>query len=237
VGDGDGAIILCTTTPRVIKDIRTNDNSKWLEVNEYADSVRKFTSEAGMWAGVRFVKSNRLKLWNHGNPTTATTVAVASNPGEGAKSTVDVVYTVGQTAAKQYLEVTAADAFTIGQGVTIHSQNALGADDEPLETDGTQETRRIVDIDTGNDYLYFNKPLLKAHAAGDQVTFGVDVHSSIFHGGPGVVYGVGERPHVILPPKYDDLMMVNRYGWRGFLKFQMFRPEFFEVVESAGSLD
>ncbi len=50
-------------------------------------------------------------------------------------------------------------------------------------------------------------------------------------------YAVGERPGVIQPPKYDDLMMVNRYGWRGFLKFQLFRPEFYEVVETTGSLD
>jgi hypothetical protein len=65
----------------------------------------------------------------------------------------------------------------------------------------------------------------------------MDIHSSIFMGGPGVVYGVGERPHPVNPPKYDDLMMVNRYGWRGFLKFQLFRPEYFEVVETSGSTD
>ena len=44
----------------------------------------------------------------------------------------------------------------------------------------------------------------------------------MFHGGSSVVYGVGERPNVIVPPKYDDLQMVNRIGWRGFVKFQQF---------------
>ena len=35
----------------------------------------------------------------------------------------------------------------------------------------------------------------------------------------------------------DDLQMVNRYGWRGFMKFQMFRPEYIEVHETSGSTD
>jgi hypothetical protein len=78
---------------------------------------------------------------------------------------------------------------------------------------------------------------LKPHASGDYVTMALDVHTAIFIGGPSVVFGVGEAPHVIQPPKYDDLMMINRYGWRGFCKMQMFRPEFFRVVEAVGSTD
>ena len=58
----------------------------------------------------------------------------------------------------------------------------------------------------------------------------LDVHMAIVLGGPAVVYGVGEDPHPIFPPVIDDLQMVQRFGWRGFLKFQMFRPEFFEVA-------
>ena len=80
-------------------------------------------------------------------------------------------------------------------------------------------------------------PLLKPHADGDYVSVAADIHSAVFMGGPGVVYAVGERPHPVMPPKYDDLMMVNRIGWRGFVKFQLFRPEYFEVVEVQGSTD
>ncbi len=78
---------------------------------------------------------------------------------------------------------------------------------------------------------------MKGHASGDFVTNGVDVHASIFLGGPGVVYGIGERPTPVVPPKYDDLMMINRYGWRAYCKFQQFRPEFLEVHETAGTTD
>jgi hypothetical protein len=150
---------------------------------------------------------------------------------------VDQVYTVGQANSQRYIEVADVTGFSTGMYVTLHSQNIGSAGDPPVEGDGTQETRRIVDIDTPNDRLVLAKPLLKPHNSGDYVTNGIDVHSSIFMGGPGVVYGVAEGPHPVFPPKYDDLMMVNRYGWRGFLKMQMFRPEFFEVVESAGSTD
>lgn len=237
-GDGDSQVIVCTTSPRVIKDIRVGSGSKWLEVNEYAGGQRKFTSEVGMWGGVRFVKSNRLRLRNHGVITTQTTLNGATVVGQGAAQTVDSVYTVGQSNSTRYVTVTDETGFSVGQYVTIHDVTKNGgAGNPPIWSDGTQETRRIVSIDAGQNRLVFDKPLLQPHASGDLVTNGLNLHTSIFHGGPGVVYAVGERPSVIMPPKYDDLMIINRLGWRGFLKFQVFRPEFFEVIVSAGSTD
>jgi hypothetical protein len=189
-----------------------------------------------MWNGIRFVKTNRLRLLNYGAIEHQTTLNGATVVGQGARSTVDVVYTVGQSGATQYVTVTSATGFEVGKYCTISDVTKNGgAGNPPIETDGTQETRRIVYISGSN--IYFDKPLLKPHASGDLVTIGAPIHASIFMGGPGVVYAVGERPGVIQPPKYDDLMMVNRYGWRGFLKFQLFRPEFYEVVETTGSLD
>ena len=234
-GDGDGATILCVTTPRVVHDIRTAAGSNWLEVNEYAGAIRKFTSEVGMWGGVRFVKSNRLKLFNHGGVDEQTTLNGPTVVGQGSAATVDTVYTVGQSTSTRTVAFTDASGFVVGDTVTIHSQSAGdGAGHPPVEGDGTQETLRIVAI-SGNN-VSFNKPLMKPHLDGDFVTKGVDIHSSIFMGGPAVVYGVGERPFPVIPPKIDDLQMINRYGWRGFLKFQMFRPEYIEVHETAGSL-
>lgn len=236
--DGDQPTIVCVTTPRVIKDIRTAEGtSKWLEVIEYAGSGRKFTAEVGAWAGVRFIRTNRLRLRNHGAVEQQTALGAAAAAGSGAAMTVDVVYTVGQSNSLRYIQVDDVTNFNVGDWITIHSQNIGDPGDPPVEGDGTQETRRVVSIDVGNNRLSLNKPLLKDHLGGDYVTKGLDVHASIFMGGPGVVYGVGERPRPTLPPKYDDLMMVNRIGWRGFLKFQLFRPEYFEVVESTGSTD
>jgi hypothetical protein len=56
-------------------------------------------------------------------------------------------------------------------------------------------------------------------------------------GGPGIVMGIAERPNVIVPPKYDDALLINRIGWRGMLKFQLFSPELFRVYYSLGSVE
>ena len=148
---------------------------------------------------------------------------------------IDVVYSPGQSTSTRYITVDDETGFAVGDYITVHSGTAVAGGNPPPESDGTQETRRIISIDAANNRIAVNKPFLKTHAVDAWVTKGLDVHATVFVGGPGVVYGVGERPHIITPPKYDDLMMVNRHGWRMFGKFQMFRPEFFKVVESAGS--
>lgn len=232
VGDGDGQTIVCVTTPRVVHDIRTAAGSAWLDVQNYQSTGRKFTSEAGMWAGVRFVKTNRLRLRNAGATLVQTALNGATVEGQGAYSTVDSVYTPGQSGSTRYVTVDDETGLAVGDYVTIHD-HTLGT--AVLDSDGTQETRRIVNIDAGNNRLSFDKPLLKAHGDNNYVTKARDVHASIFMGGPGVVYGVAERPNVIVPPKYDDAMLINRIGWRGLLKFQLFRPEFYRVHLSAGS--
>jgi N4-gp56 family major capsid protein len=232
VADGGSKSIVCVTTPRVIHDIRTAAGSNWLEVQEYAGATRKFNSEAGSWGGVRFIKTNRLRLRNAGAAVHQTTLNGATVPGQGAAQTVDVVYNVGQTGSTRTVPVVDATGFSVGMYVTIH---AVGLGTAVLDADGTQETRRIVNIN-GND-LSFDKPLLKPHADGDYITHAVDIHGSIFMGGPGVVYGVGERPHPVLLPVIDDLGMIRRLAWRGFVKMQLFRPEMFEVVETVGSVN
>lgn len=234
--DSSGASIIAITTPRVIYDIRTAAGSDWKDVQLYEQTGRKFSNEVGMWAGVRFLRTNRLRLHNAGVVAVQTTLSAAITAGEGAAATVDVVYSPGQSTATRYITVTDETGFAVGDYITVHSDAVVASGEAPIESDGTQETRRIVSIDTVNNRIAVNKPFLKNHDNGDYVTKGVDVHATVFVGGPGVVYGVGEAPHVIQPPKYDDLMMVNRIGWRGFLKFQMFRPEYFEVAETAGSL-
>jgi N4-gp56 family major capsid protein len=234
--DGQGGVIVCVTTPRVIHDIRTAAGSSWLEVQNYQSTGRKFSGEVGTWAGVRYIRTNRLRLKNHGAVVAQTTLTAPTVPGQGAAGTVDKVYTVGQSNSVKTVPVADVTGFTVGKTVTIHSQTAgEGVGKPPVETDGTQETRRIVAV--GATTLSFDKPLLKDHLLGDFITIGVDIHSSIFMGGPAVVMGVGERPTPVFPPKYDDLQMINRYGWRGFLKFQMFRPEYIEVHETSGSVD
>lgn len=233
--DGGSQAIVCVTTPRVIHDIRTAAGSNWLDVQNYQSTGRKFTSEAGQWGGVRFIKTNRLWIKNAGLASNQDDLDGATVPGQGAAATVDTVYSPGQSTSTRYITVTDSTGFAVGDVVTIHAQ-ALGT--TVLDTDGSQETRRIVAVDSGGaNRLTFDKPLLKDHADADYVTVAQDVHASIFMGGPSVVYGVGERPHIITPPKIDDALMVNRVGWRGMFKFQLFRPEWYEVHLSSGSTD
>jgi len=237
--DEAGEAVVCITTPRVIHDIRVEAGNEWRDAQYYEQTGRKFTREVGMWGGIRFIRTNRMRLRNAGTVSYQGTLAVAAPAGSGAAETVDVVYSPGQSTSTRYIELQTGEAtnYSAGQYITIHAA-AVAADDEPPpESDGTQETRRIVAVDTVDDRLSLDKPLLKDHLVDDLVTVGIDIHSSVFIGGPGVVYAIGEDPHVIVPPKTDDLLMVNRYGWRGFMNFQMFRPEFFEVVESAGTTD
>jgi N4-gp56 family major capsid protein len=226
--------LVCVTTPRVINQIRTK-STKWVEVNQYQHAAKIFNGEVGTWGGVRFVKTNRLWLRNYGALVAQATLDGPTVAGEGAAALVDKVYTPGQGGnVKKYITVKEdpTTLFKVGEWVTIHKATAPGL--SPVETDGSLETRRIESMDKDNKRIAFDRPLLKPHADSDFVSYGLDVHASIILGGPGVVYGVGERPHVLTLPVIDDMAMIRRYGWRGFVKMQLFRPEMFQVIESAG---
>lgn len=227
--DGAPVGVVCVTTPRVIRDIRHNADSPWMEVNAYEGTGRIFRNEVGTWNGVRFIKSNRLHLHNYGEVSAYSALAAAGDAGDGAAA-IDGVYTVGDSSATNYVTVDDGSVFAVGDLVTIHEVESPG--DAPTEDDGTQEVRRIVAIDNNN--ISFDRPLLKDHAIDDQVTLGRDIHASLFLGGPSVVLGVGERPNIRVLPKIDDLQLINRYSWRGFLKFQMFRPEYSRLIYSSG---
>lgn len=225
------ATLVCLTTPRAIYDIRMQAGSQWVDVHNYIGDTVKLNGEIGSWAGVRFVTTQRLKLWNAGLAVNQTRLNGATVEGQGAAATVDGVYHPGQTGSTRTIPVDEESGFSVGDYVTFHD-NTLGV--TVLETDGTQETRRIVSL--GTNTISLDRPLLKAHANDDYVTKAVNIHASIFLGGPSVIWGIAEAPTVIVPPKYDDAMLINRIGWRMLGKFQYFRPEWFEVHESAGSL-
>lgn len=246
VMDGDGMSIVGLTAPRAIRDIRnhadvTDTTNKWWEVTKYSDSTRKLRNEAGSWDGVRYMKSNRLLRHNYGKVSAQTQLAADTSKGQGAKASV-LGFTVGQSTSTRYVTVDDSSVFSVGDVVTIHSADDVTADgsggNAPNLSDGSQEVRRIEQIDEGGaNRLTFDRPLLKEHSEDDYVTLGQDLVATILLGGPAVAYGVGQRPTPLIPPKIDDLMMINRIGWRGFLKFQMIRPEWVHVIWSAaGSL-
>jgi len=234
IDDSNIQTLVCVTTPRVINQIRTAATSKWVEVQMYGRTGRIFNGEVGTWGGVRFVKTNRLWMRNYGTTVAQTDLAGATLAGEGAAALVDKVYTPGQGGAvKRYItvDVDPTTLFKVGEWITIHDRS-LGT--LPTAGDGTQETRRIESMNSAAKTIALDRPLMKPHADEDYVTYGLDVHSSIIMGGPGVVYAVGERPHVLNLPTIDDMAMIRRFGWRGFVKMQLFRPEMFQVMETAG---
>lgn len=234
VSDNDIQTLVCMTTPRVIKDIRST-LTDWKSAQEYAGSVRLFNGEVGQWNGVRFVRTNRLRFKNAGLASFQTTLNGAVVAGQGSAGTVDTVYTPGQSNSTRYILLTSTASLNVGDTITIHDATKGVT---VLDSDGSQESRRVVSIAVGGaGRVALNKPLSKPHATGDYVTVAPDVHMATILGGPAVVYGVGEDPHVINPPVIDDLQMVQRVGWRGFLKFQMFRPEFYEAAFVTGSTD
>lgn len=238
VGDGESQTVMAITSPRVIYDIRQKSASatKWWEVVKYANPEIAMRFEAGAWGGVRYLRTPKLRLRNFGKVSNQTTLSAATVVGQGSAATVDG-FSVGQSGSTRYVSVTDSSGFSVGQTVTIHSASVYDDDGSggkaPKLADGTQENAVISAIDSGgSNRLTFTKPLMKPHASGAYVTKGVDLSPTIVLGGPPVVYAVGERPNVVVPPKYDDLQRINRIGWRGFLKFQMFRPEWLEVIWS-----
>lgn len=228
-GDRLNTDIVCITTPRVCEDLRSDSDSPWMEVQAYAGGTRIFSGETGKWEGIRFVKSNRMRLPNYGDVAVQTLLTADSLAGQGAQTT-DGVYSYGQSNSTRYIEVADASGFAVGDEVTIHAIESSG--DSPDEKDGTQEVRRITAIDTGK--LVFDFPLGKPHSIGDAVTKGTTLHASVFLVGPSVVWGIAEAPHIFPLPKIDDLQMINRFGWRTLSKFQQFTPERSRVVFSAG---
>jgi N4-gp56 family major capsid protein len=227
-GDRLNTDIVCITTPRVCEDLRSGSDSPWMEVQAYAGGTKIFTGETGKWEGIRFVKSNRMRLPNYGAIEVQSPLAAATVAGQGAQQT-DGVYTYGQANSIRTISVVDATGLAVGDEITIHRGDP---GDAPTESDGSQEVRKIRGI-TGND-LTLDFPLGKPHAEGDQVTRGTTVHASVFLVGPSVVWGIAEAPWIFPLPKIDDLQLINRFGWRTFSKFQQFTPERSRVVFSSG---
>lgn len=230
--DGDKPMtdIVCVTTPRAIEDLRSGSNSPWMEVQAYNHAEKIFNGEAGKWEGVRFVKSNRMRLPNYGDVIAQTQLAGDVEPGSGAQQT-DTVYTYGQSGATNYIPVDDNSDFEVGMEITIHS---LASGTTPVESDGMQEVRRIVGKES-TDKIVLDFPLKKPHSEDDYITEARDLHAASFQVGPSVVWGLAEEPNVFPVPKIDDLQMVNRFAWRMFGAFQQFTPERQRLVVAAGS--
>lgn len=254
--DGSAGAVVCYTSPGVIFDLQKDPD--WVEVAKYADPSRLFKYEVGSYKNVRFVESPRLVLWNCGTVAFQETISAAAHAGDGAPSPastkVDGTYMVGQTSAGivNYIQLsgtpitgTLAGNVAVNDIITIHISrtSAFGVTNGVNPFDGTVHDRRVVAIDTGNNRIVLDKPIMLDFATDlgsgvyGYVTKGFNVHSSIFVGAPqGIVTGVAAPIRLHTPPPIDDLQAIYRYSWNDRMGFQPYAPEVFEVVFSSGAV-
>jgi len=234
-----GATLLAISTPTVIFDIQNHENdSLWKSVIEYSQPEKALRYEVGAWTGVRYLQTVRNVLFNCGTITAQTQLAVAITPGDGAAATVDSVYTVGQASGvTRYATVDDVTGFSIGDILTIHKTrtNSYGVTNGVDPTEGTMRHRRVISLDTDNNRIAFDKPFLDDFDIDDYVTLGRDIQMTAFVAGPAIAAGIGQAPQVYALDPIDDLQATYRFTWDAYLKYQLYRVEYGEVVYSAGT--
>lgn len=249
--------IICYTTPSVIYDIQkgTNAHDEWISVNQYQGMNNLLRYEVGSYKNVRFVQSPKLVLWNCGTVTAQGSVTTAIHAGDGApnpaNAKVDNLWEVGQTSAGivNYISVgswgtgTLAD-INVNDMITIHTTrtSSFGVTNGVNPFEGTAQTRRVVSKTASPDHIVLDRPIMTDMSSDlgggvyAYVTKGRNIHASIFVGGPNaIVSGVAAPPRFHTPPPVDDFEMVQRFSWDAYLGYQVYAPEVFEVVFSAGT--
>lgn len=256
--------LLCVGTPGQHYNIITGPtNSKWIELQKYA-SLKPFNQyEMGSYHSSRHVFSSINTLMNCGAISHQSNMTVAAGPLDGAPdpatTKVDNTYRVGQGNAAHSVTVANASGFNVGDIVTIHKVKNQAADvaaspklrvlNGVSYNDGTAVDRRIV-AKNGNT-ISFDRPLLKdftteintsgtgAAASGSGVygfvTKALSLHINLMLADTmGVICGVMVPPRIYAPRPIDLYESVYRMGWDAYWKFQLFKPEAFEVFVTAG---
>lgn len=253
LGNSVGTLI-CVTTPSVIREIIEQVRAiggDWIDVVKYANPEMALRYEVGSFDNVRFIAARRNVLWNCGTITVQMATAEAYNAADGATAQlVDGVYQVGQPAAagvRNYIELSALTTgtiadFHVNDMVTIHTRRFATAPTDGKGVlngvdyrEGTAKLRRVVEVDTTNSRIAFDKPLFYEFPAGSFVTKAEHIHPSTYVAGPeGVINAVAEPINFVEPDAIDDLKAIWRFAWDGYYQQQVYRPEVFRTMFSAG---
>ena len=193
---------------------------------------------------------------------TAAATALDGAP-DPATTKVDGTYKVGQSGdlATHSITVESTVGFNIGERVTIsklkNQAAAVAANPKlrvlnaPPYDEKVFLTRRIVNIPDAT-HLVFDRPLQRDFtteiadtgtgvATGSSgcygfVTKGLSLHINLVIAEPnGVVNALCVPPRVYAPPPIDTMQSVYRFGWDAYMKYQIVRPEAFEVWITTGS--
>ena len=240
---GPGGNIVAITTPSVIYDIQTEaaTSSLWKTVQEYHNTPPISQYEVGQYKQCRFLSTTRNILWNAGLVVAQTTVSADVTAGDGSPATSTAVMGVyqmgGQDGATNYVSVTDASAGFVA-GDIVSFGRTRETDNRQAWDDPKKFERKIYSVDTGNNRLVFEKPILRDLTASDTwyITSARDIHLTVFPVGPtGIAAGVGMRPSVHMPPPIDDFERMHRFSWDAWIKYQQMRPEELYVIASAGT--
>jgi N4-gp56 family major capsid protein len=225
LNDGSNSVV-AIVHPMQARDIRKAAGSDWIDVMQYAQPGNMLRGEIGMVWGVRYVKNNFALLRNAGETSNQTTLNGATVKGQGGPDS-------DEAGLLNYVAVTDASGFSVGDVVTIHKAS-LGT--AVLESDETAEHREVIQVDSTNMRLYFDRPLFLAHPASEYVTVARDLYVAAVIGGPGLVMGMAAMPSVIVPPVIDDFGRINRVSWYGIFDYSLLRDAHIEAWVSAASM-
>ncbi len=201
----DGYVAL--VHPAQIYDLRGDEF--WIDVNKYTRPETILNGEVGKLHGVRFVEAQNARLPNAGARTVQSTLAG------------DVITN------RDYIVVSSATGFAVGQEVTIHRDSST-----PDGTDATEEHVVIRSID--GTRLYLRSKLTLAHQAGDYVTEGVDVYPTAIMGAvPALGRGAVLEPEIRVALPTDKLRRQSHVGWYSLMGYGIIRDWAVEVVETA----
>lgn len=197
---------------------------------------------------------------------TITTAADALDGApDPATTKVDGVYKVGQAGANatHYLQLNSVAGVQVGQIVTIHKRKNQSADvaanpklrvlGAPKFDDGWFITRRVVSVDAVNGRIAVDRPLLldytkeiNASGTGAEqagtgvygfVTFGLSLHVNIMIAQPNaIVCGVMAPPRFYAPAPIDTYDSVYRFAWDAYMKYQLIKPEAYEIFVTSGTV-
>jgi len=213
--------------------------------------------EMGAYKGVRYVSHKINTLYNCGTITAQATVSSEISAGDGApdpsSSTVLGAYKVGQQSGPtRYIQLGtfyrgSITDFEVGDVVSIHTLRSDASTQPytvqfaPLPTDGTKVDRRIVEVDTSNNRLVFDRPIQQDYDTDlgggvyAYVTKGLHIHACVVMAAPGaVVGGFAQPPKVMFPPAIDDREAMYRVTWDSVHEYGLFRPETAAIIFSAG---
>ena len=209
--------------------------------------------EIGTYKNIRFMEvpndnygQNNGVLYNAGAIFFQAEVPIPIVAGDGSPdpevTAVDETWYVGQKDVRHYLQLgkNQATEFDKNDLVTIHSvrTNRYGVTNGVDPLSGKTIQRRVVVVDTTNDRISLDRPIMKAYsvdlAAGGDTTYAYVTKAQhigfvLVLGSRGGIMGNVNRPIKFYEPKsIDDFESVYRYVWDIIAGMNIWEPNLFE---------